>query len=283
MDQIRQARRRRRHELPGLLLRHRTRLDLRAPVPEEVHTFVLDGAVDPTQITTRTRSSSWRGSRTRSASSRSGAAKAPVCADLGDPAQPPSSCSRARCERRSRPGPTASSRLARLHRRPRGAVLESEWPRLANALTQRRTATGPGLLQLADKYNQRSARRHVPEHHRRQHDDQLQRHSGPQTPSVAKILARSKVVAKRFPIFGRYRRLLPARAASAGSRTARPSRRRQRQPRSRARRRQPARPGDALPGGEAPGRRNGQCPAAHLERRGPHVLLATAARASTVT
>ncbi len=126
MDQIRQARRRRRHELPRLLLRHRTRLDVCAPVPARGARVRARRRGRPVpRSTTRTRSPSWRASRTRSASSRSGARRRRRALDLHNPARPLSRCSRARCT-----APLADADLpqahvlTRRHRGARGAVLE---------------------------------------------------------------------------------------------------------------------------------------------------------------
>ena len=149
---------------------------------------------------------------------------------------------------------------------------QSEWPHLAHALVRPRTATPRACSRSPTSTTSatRTARTPIS--------------STPTRPSAATTPTRAlrrnspghrKAVGHEVPdvrVCGRRRRCSPART---GSRTAPRFRWRPRRARRRgAGHRQPARPGNAVPGRDRHDHDPRARRAAHLERRGPHVLPA---------
>jgi pimeloyl-ACP methyl ester carboxylesterase len=170
--------------------------------PQEVHTFVLDGVVDPTQIHNENSIAQLKGFEEAFGQFANWCVKAPVCADLHDPA---ATAEHLFASTQQTPLATGTPRKLTSSLASTG-VLEalyskSEWPKLADALTTATRGNGAGLLQLADKYNQRSADgtyQNIIDANATISCNDTAAHK---PPSVAKVLARSKVLAKRFPIF----------------------------------------------------------------------------------
>ena len=174
--------------------------------PAQVHTFVLDGAVDPdADAPTRTRPGRCRVSRVPSASSPRGAGMRQPVLDAARPdrgSRAPVRRDAALATRR----PSTSRRLTGIagqHRRHGGAVL-----------AKRLAAAGPALTAATARRRHRTVgtrrplqpapgRRLVRQHHRRQHRHQLQRLAGSQaTADRARSCCRAQSLARRFPIFG---------------------------------------------------------------------------------
>ena len=170
--------------------------------PQEVHTFVLDGVVDPTQIHNEDSIAQLKGFEDAFGQFAKWCVKAPVCADLHDPT---ATAEHLFASTLQTPLATGTPRKLTSSLASTG-VLEalyskSDWPKLADALTAATRGNGSGLLQLADKYNQRSADgtyQNIIDANATISCNDAAAHK---PPSVAKVLARSKVLAKRFPIF----------------------------------------------------------------------------------
>ena len=249
--------------------------------PKQVRTFVLDGAVDPTPIRQRALGRpARRASRAPSTSSPQWCGTRAVLRGLRQPARGAVERIVAgdATHRRCRPAParTLTASLA-VHRRARGAVLASRSGRtLGHALLAAARGDGAGLLAPRRPVQPALSRRHLHQHPRREHDDQLQRLAAPRPPTDAQIRAtRDGAGPARYPMFGAVAGggavLLPA----AGSRTA-----------PRCRRRRAATPKPVLVVGNLHDPATpyqgavhltttlGNARAAQLGRRGPHVLPA---------
>lgn len=171
--------------------------------PEQVHTFVLDGAVDPTQIDNQNSTAQLRGFESAFAQFSAWCRHAPVCDGIGDPT---AAVERVFARSRESPLRTGSSRVLTRSLASTGVLealyAKSEWPTLASALAGALRGDGSGLLALADEYN-----------HRRSdgsytnlldanlviscNDSPAQR-----PPTDAQILARARTLATKYPIFG---------------------------------------------------------------------------------
>ena len=179
MDRIRQALGDADDELPRLLLRHRARRRVRAPVPDEGR---RDGARrrggPADRRHRRRRQPARRASRSPSTSSPRGAAPHSPCTKLGDPRE---AVYNIVATARRAPIPSAQpgeKRRATVSLVLTGVLLalysQSEWPMLGQALLAAEQGNSAGLLQLADAV-QPAHQRALHEHRRRRNDDQLQR------------------------------------------------------------------------------------------------------------
>ncbi len=171
--------------------------------PQEVHTFVLDGVVDPSQIHNQNSIGQLKGFESAFGQFAKWCTHAPVCAGLPDPAATAEALFASTLHT---PLATGTPRKLTSSLASTG-VLEAlyskkDWPKLADALSAAMHGNGSGLLQLADQYNQRSANgtyQNIIDANTviSCNDTAVQK-----PPSVATVLARTKALAKRFPIFG---------------------------------------------------------------------------------
>ena len=171
--------------------------------PKEVHTFVLDGVVDPNQIHEENSIGQLKGFESAFGQFAKWCARAPACADLPDPAAAAEHvfASTLRTPRETGTPRKLTSSLAST------GVLEalyaqSSWPRLAEALTAAMRGDGSGLLQLADRYNQRSPDGTYQNIIDADVTISCNDSAVHKPPSVKSILERAKALARRFPIFG---------------------------------------------------------------------------------
>ena len=170
---------------------------------KEVHRFVLDGAVDPTQIHNENSVGQLRGFESAFGQFAQWCAHASVCGELNHPA---STVERIFAATQHTALATGTARTLTASLAGTG-VLEalysrSEWPTLADALVSASRGDGAGLLHLADQYNHRSAdgtyQNFIDAYATISCNDTAVH----KPPPVAKILARAKALARRFPIFG---------------------------------------------------------------------------------
>ena len=171
--------------------------------PKLVHTFVLDGVVDPTEIHNDNSIVQLKGFEGAFGQFAKWCVKAPVCADLHNPA---ATAEQLFASTLRTPLGTGTSRKLTSSLASTG-VLEalyskSEWPKLADALTAATHGDGSGLLQLADRYNQRSADGTYQNIIDANATISCNDSAVHKPPNVAKLLARTKALARRFPIFG---------------------------------------------------------------------------------
>jgi pimeloyl-ACP methyl ester carboxylesterase len=171
--------------------------------PEEVHTFVLDGAVDPAQVHKENSTGQLKGFESAFGQFATWCKHASACSALPAPAR---TAEQIFAHTQGQPLPTSTNRGLTASLASTG-VLEalyskSEWPRLAQALTAAEHGDGSGLLQLADRYNQRSANgtyANIIDANATISCNDSPVHKP--TP-IAKIVARAKSLARRFPLFG---------------------------------------------------------------------------------
>lgn len=171
--------------------------------PKLVHTFVLDGAVDPTQVNRSGSTVQLRGFEQAFGQFSNWCRHAPACSSLGSPAD-------------AVRGVFAAARRAPLHTGSTRALTESlastgvlealysrdEWPRLASALTAAARGDGSGLLSLADRYDQRK-----PDGtYTNLFDANLAINCNDTpvqpTPAIGHVLSRARALARQYPLFG---------------------------------------------------------------------------------
>lgn len=171
--------------------------------PREVHTFVLDGAVDPAQVHNQNSTGQLKGFESAFAQFATWCKHAPVCSGLQDPTN---TTGQIFAGTQRSPLPTGTKRKLTASLASTG-VLEalyskSEWTKLAEALTAAQHGDGAGLLQLADRYNQRQANgtyaNIIDANATITCNDTPVR----KPPPIASLLARARSLARRFPLFG---------------------------------------------------------------------------------
>jgi pimeloyl-ACP methyl ester carboxylesterase len=172
--------------------------------PKQVHTFVLDGAVDPSLRNTTEALAQVRGFEKAFDQFAVWCRRAPDCRVLGNPrAATTAIFDRARrspLRTQSAPRPLTESLAST-------GVIEalyskSEWPQLASALVAARGGDGSGLLTLADRYNQRTADgsySNLTDANAVITCNDEPRHP---PPSTARVLATARAWGRKFPLFG---------------------------------------------------------------------------------
>ncbi len=171
--------------------------------PQEVHTFVLDGVVDPDQVHKENSIAQLKGFESAFGQFAKWCTHAPVCGGLRDPA---ATAEQLFASTLHAPLATGTPRELTSSLASTG-VLEAlyskkSWPKLADALIAAMHGDGSGLLQLADRYNQRSATGTYQNIIDANATISCNDSAVHKPPNITKILARTKALAKRFPIFG---------------------------------------------------------------------------------
>ncbi len=171
--------------------------------PAQVHTFVLDGAVDPTQMHKENSTVQLQGFEGAFAQFAAWCRHAATCSRLPDPT---AAVRRVYASTRRAPLDTGTSRPLTESLAGTGVIealySRSSWPQLATALTEAQRGNGSGLLTLADRYNQRQADgsyANIIDANTTISCNDSPAHT---PPSVSSILRRSKALARRFPLFG---------------------------------------------------------------------------------
>lgn len=171
--------------------------------PKLVHTFVLDGAVDPTQIHKENSTVQLKGFESAFGQFADWCRTAASCAQLPDPTK---TVEQVFATAQRAPLSTGTSRRLTESLASTGVIealySRSSWPHLADALTAAQHGDGAGLLQLADQYNQRQAdgsyANIIDANVTISCNDSPVR----KPPPVSTLLRRSQALARRFPLFG---------------------------------------------------------------------------------
>ncbi|HEY8301813.1 MAG TPA: alpha/beta hydrolase [Jatrophihabitans sp.] len=171
--------------------------------PQLVHTFVLDGAVDPTQVHKENSTVQLKGFESAFGQFAAWCKSAPACSRLPDPTR---AVEQIYAAARRAPLSTGSSRRLTESLASTGVIealySRSSWPHLADALTAAQHGDGAGLLQLADRYNQRQADGSYANIIDANITISCNDSPARKPPAVSTILRRSQALARRFPLFG---------------------------------------------------------------------------------
>jgi pimeloyl-ACP methyl ester carboxylesterase len=172
--------------------------------PKQVHTFVLDGAVDPQSRNVQDPQTQLKGFESAYGQFAAWCRKSQPCAQLGNPV---AAAVAILAGARNRPLTTSLAGRTLTESLASTGIAEamysrSEWSTLAEALVAARRGDGTDLLRLADRYNQRQ-----PDGHYSNLIDAnsvISCNDAPlrKPPSTAHVVAVAKAWGKRYPIFG---------------------------------------------------------------------------------